>query len=95
MGILQRDLEELTSNKADEIAQQRCGREFGDLPPTLQMQVWMDAEHEAEDYFRTQDDGIYERIREGKFSGGGNGHKPKEDREAYWAELELQRRLGK
>jgi len=95
MGIIQRDLEEITSNKADEIAQQRYGREFGDLPASLQMQVWMDAEREAADYFASQADAIYDRMKEEKLFRGGNGHKPKEDQEAHWAELELGRRLGK
>ena len=95
MGIIQRDLEEITSNKAEELAQQRYGREFGDLPASLQMKVWMDAEQEAADYFASQADAIYDRMMEEKLFRGGNGHKPKEDREAHWAELELQRRLGK
>ena len=94
MGIIQRDLEEITSEKAEEIAQQRYGREFGDLPAALQMKVWMDAEREAADYYVSQADGIYDRMKEEAMFNGGNGHKPKEDREAHWAELELGRRLG-
>ena len=88
MGIIQRDLEEITSNKADEIAQQRYGREFSDLPASLQMQVWMEAEQEAAEYFRTQEDGLYERIRE-------EGFNHRKDGDDHFAELELQRRLGK
>ena len=88
MGIIQRDLEEITSNKADEIAKQRYGREFSDLPASLQMQVWVEAEKEVADYFACQNDAIYDRMKE-------NGHKSKEEREAFWAELEFQRRLGK
>jgi len=95
MGIIQRDLEEITSNKAEEIAQQRYGREFGDLPASLQMQVWMEAEQEAADYFASQADAIHDRMKEEELFGGGNGHKSKEEREAFWADLELQRRLGK
>ena len=47
MGIIQRDQEERTSNKADEVAEQKYGRTFSNLPASLQMQVWMDAEQEA------------------------------------------------
>ena len=95
MGIIQRDLEQITSEKAEELAQQRYGREFGDLPASLQMKVWMDAEQEAADYFASQADAIYDRMMEEKLFSGGNGHKSKEEREAFWAEQELQRRLGK
>ncbi|MBA7668710.1 hypothetical protein ES703_76825 [subsurface metagenome] len=53
MGIIQRDLEEITSNKAEELAQQRCGREFNDLPSYLQMQIWIvHPPSGSEDYFR-------------------------------------------
>ena len=90
-----RDLEEITSNKADEIAEQRYGREFNDLPASLQMKVWMEAEQEAHDYFACQADAIYDRKREDDLLARGNGHKTKEEQEAFWAELELQRRLGK
>ena len=95
MGAIKRDLEEITSEKAEELAKQRYGREFGDLPASLQMQVWMDAEREAYDYFADQADAIYDRMKEEKLFSGGNGHKTKEEQEAFWAEQELQRRLGK
>ena len=70
MGAVKYDLEERTSNKADEIAEQRYGREFSDLPASLQMQVWMDAEREVADYFACQADATYDRMRE-------DGHKPR------------------
>jgi len=95
MGIIQRDLEQRISEKADEIAEQRYGRDFGDLPASLQMQVWMEAEEIVKDKMADECDAIYDRMKEEKLFIGGNGHKPKEDREAHWAELELQRRLGK
>ncbi|MBA7478535.1 hypothetical protein ES707_13960 [subsurface metagenome] len=88
MGAVKQDLEERTFNEADEIAKQRYGREFGDLPPSLQMQVWMEAEQKAAEYFRTQEDGLYERIRE-------EGFNHRKDGDDHFAELELQRRLGK
>ncbi|KKL91070.1 hypothetical protein LCGC14_1898390 [marine sediment metagenome] len=46
MGAVNRDLEETTSNKAEDLAEQRYGREFHDLPASLQMATWMDAELE-------------------------------------------------
>jgi len=95
MGAVKRDLEERTINKADEIAEQRYGREFSDLPASLQMQVWMEAEREAHDYFACQADAIYDRKREDDLLARRNGHKPREEREAFWDELELMRRLGK
>ena len=88
MGLIQRDLEEITSNKANEIAEQRYGREFSDLPASLQMLVWMDAEKEVADEIADQGDAIYERIRE-------QGFNHRKDGDDHWAELELMRRLGK
>ncbi len=88
MGLVKQDLEERTINKADEIAEQRYGREFSDLPASLQMQVWMEAEQEAAEYFRTQADAIYDRMRE-------EGFNHRKDGDGHFAELELQRRLGK
>jgi len=88
MGAVNRDLEERTINKADEIAEQRYGREFSDLPASVQMTVWMDAEKEVADEIATQNDFIYDQMRD-------NGHKPKKEREAFWADLEMSRRLGK
>ena len=48
------DIEEMTTNKAEEIAEQRYGREFNDLPSSLQMQVWMEAEQQVADDLPTQ-----------------------------------------
>ena len=95
MGAVKYDLEEITSNKADEIAEQRYGRPFSELPAPLQMQVWMEAENEAADQLASELDATYDRLREDYLLARGNGHKTKEEREAFWAELELQRRLGK
>ena len=91
----QPDLEEMTSNKADEIAEQRYGREFSDLPASVQMTVWMDAEREVADEIATQNDSIYDQMMEGKLFRGGNGHRPKAEREDHFLELEMSRRLGK
>ena len=82
------DIKEAYQNKADKIAEQRYGREFSDLPASLQMKVWMDAEKEVADEIADQGDGIYERIREQGFNHRKNG-------ETHWDELELMRRLGK
>ncbi len=83
-----RDIEEITCNKAEELAEKRYGREFNDLPASLQMQIWMEAEQEAADYFACQADAIYDRMRE-------DGFNHRKDGDDHWAELELQRRLGK
>jgi len=88
MGAVKHDLEEMTSNKADEIAEQRYGRTFSELPASLQMQVWMDAEREVADKIADQNDFLYDQMRD-------NGHKSKKEREAFWADLEMGRRLGK
>ncbi len=64
MGAVNRDQEERIIVKADEIAEWRHGRPFNDLPASLQMQVWMDAEQEVTDYFAVQADAIYDRMRE-------------------------------
>jgi len=89
------ELEDRIINKAEELAEERCGREFGDLPPSLQQQIWMDAEEEIKDQLAGEADGIYEEIREASFFANGNGHKPQAERDEHWADLELDRRLGK
>ena len=89
------ELEDRIINKAEELAEERCGREFGDLPPSLQQQIWMDAEEAVQSDEQTQADGLYEQMREARLFGNGNGHKPKAEREEHWADLELDRRLGK
>lgn len=50
------DFEELTMNKAEEIAEQRYGREFNDLPNNIQYQVFSEAEQAAHDDLATQAD---------------------------------------
>jgi len=79
------DIEEMTTNKAEEIAEQRYGREFNDLPSSLQMQVWMEAEHQVADDLATQAE---LRMDDMKIRQNGKG-------ETKWDELELMRRLGK
>ncbi len=88
MGAVKRDLEERTINKADEIAEQRYGREFNDLPASEQIDVWMEAENKVKDQLATEGDAIYDRMREEGFNHRKNG-------DDHWAELELMRRLGK
>ena len=82
------DKEERTCNKAEALAEERYGREFHDLPASLQMLVWMDAEREAADDLACQADAIYDRIRE-------DGLFHRKDGDDHWTELELMRRLGK
>jgi len=79
------DIEEMTINKAEEIAEQRYGREFNDLPSSLQMQVWMEAEQQVVDDLATQA-GL--RMDDMKIRQNSKG-------ETKWDELELMRRLGK
>ena len=81
MGAVKHDLEEITSNKADEIAEQRYSSEFNDLPSHLQIAVWMEAEQVVADELATQRDAIYDRMRE--------------DGVTHWDELEVMRRQGK
>ena len=75
------DVEDRTSNKADEIAEQRYGREFNDLPAQVQMTVWMEAEQAVASDLASERDAIYGRM--------------KEDGVTHWDELELMRRQGK
>jgi hypothetical protein len=83
------DVEERIVNKAEEIAQQRYGREFNGLPNGEQMKVWMEAEHEVVNDIACEADMLYDRMKENKLLGRRNGHE-----ETYWDELELERRLG-
>jgi len=98
----QPDREEWTSEKADELADKRYGREFASLPSSLQMQVWMEAEQEATDYFiglayhlATEADAMYDREREDNLTAMEDGQKTAVELEALSADLELSRRLGK
>ena len=68
MGIGQRSLEETTTDKAEDLAEQRYGRPFGELTPSLQIQTWMEAENEAKEEFIQAQDGIYDEMREASFS---------------------------
>ena len=84
-----------TLEKAEDAAEQTYDREFSDLPPSIQMRIWLEAEQEVESDEQTQADGLYEQMREASFFANGNGHRPQAEREEHWADLELDRRLGK
>ena len=43
------DIEDATQTEADQIAEQRYGREFDDLPKPLQHDVWCEAENRVRD----------------------------------------------
>ena len=58
------DVEEMTSLKADHIAEEKYGREFNDLPQNIQFQVWYEAEASVRDEIATEADAIYDAIRE-------------------------------
>jgi len=88
IDIRKPELEDRIINKSEELAEERCGREFGDLPPSLQQQIWMDAEEAVQSDDSCRDDGLYEQMREGRFL-------PKAEREDHFLELEMSRRLGK
>jgi len=55
----------------------------------------MDAEEAVQSDDQCRDDGLYEQMREASFFANGNGHRPQAEREEHWADLELDRRLGK
>jgi len=80
-----RDIGEATQTEAEEIAEQRYGREFDDLPNHIQHEVWCEAESIVRDKVADQADAIYERMRDRR---NGTG-------ETHWDRLELDRRLGK
>ena len=69
MGVVKRDFEERVSDKADEIAEQRYGIEFNDLPMLLKHDVWFKAESIVKDEMADEADAIYDQMRE-------NGHQP-------------------
>jgi len=79
------DIKDATQTEADQIAEQRYGREFYDLPKPLQFEVWCEAENIIREKQAAEVDNAYERLRERR-----NGSK-----ETHWDELELMRRLGK
>ena len=64
MGAVKRDLEERVSDKADEIAEQRYGLGFSDIPQLLQHDVWFKAESIVKDELTDQADANYDRMRE-------------------------------
>ena len=80
-----RDIKDATQTEADQIAEQRYGREFDDLPKPIQHDVWCEAENIIREKQAAEVDNAYERLRERR-----DGSK-----ETHWDELELMRRLGK
>lgn len=58
------DVKDMTSSKADHIAEERYGREFQDLPQNIKFQVWHEAEAFVRDQIATEADAIYDAIRE-------------------------------
>jgi len=59
------DVRDMTSLKADEIALNRYGREFYDLPKSEQFKVWHEAEAAVRDEIATEADAIFDAIKEG------------------------------
>lgn len=58
------DVRDMTSSKADEIAEKKYGREFQDLPQHIKFQVWHEAEAFVRDEIASTADAIYDAIRE-------------------------------
>jgi hypothetical protein len=80
VGIIQRDWEQRVSDKADELAREKYQQDFCNLPPHLEMQVWMEAENLVHDQMDAELAAAQKEYRE---SG-----------KDFWGELELERRLG-
>ncbi|GAI24463.1 unnamed protein product [marine sediment metagenome] len=59
------DVKDMTTLKADEIADQRYGREFYDLPKDQQFKVWHEAEAFVRDQIATEADALVDAIKEG------------------------------
>lgn len=79
MGVIQRDFETRVSEKSEALARERYHVAFGDLPPHMEMQVWIDAEGIVSDQ-------MAEELREAQERNRGN---------RYFDDLEVERRLGK
>ena len=58
------DIEEATQNKAEELAEQRYGREFNDLPQSLQYKVWQDAEIAVQEALNERAEALLDGQRE-------------------------------
>jgi hypothetical protein len=80
VGIIKQDFESRCCDKAEQIAQDRYHVRFVDLPPHLEMQVWMEAEAAVSDQMADELEAAQRRVRE-----KGNHH---------WDDLELERRKG-
>ena len=63
------DVKEAMQTEADQIADQRYGREFYELPNHIQHEVWCEAESIVRDKVADEADAIYERIKDRR-----NGH---------------------
>jgi len=80
-----RDIKDATQTEAEEIAEQRYGREFDELPKPIQHDVWCEAENRVQEKLADEIDNAYERFRERQDG----------QQETHWDELELMRRQGK
>jgi len=59
------DVKDMTQTRADEIAEQRYGRDFYELPKQVQFKVWHEAEAAVRDEIATEADAIFDAIKEG------------------------------
>jgi len=68
------DKEDWITNKADNIALQQTGKEFNDLPASVQFNIWMQAESEYADYLACQIDALRDQMKEDGILGQSNTH---------------------
>ncbi len=65
------DIDEATLTEADQIAEQRYGRDFYDLPSPIQHDVWSEAEGRVKEKVADEIDRAYERLREARWTVSG------------------------
>ncbi|KKL68455.1 hypothetical protein LCGC14_2124800 [marine sediment metagenome] len=58
------DMKDWIQNRAEELAIDLTGHEFGDLGPSIQLMLYMKAEEDWVDYYSGLIDHIYEREKE-------------------------------
>jgi len=63
------DQKEWQQNKAEEVALEKTGHEFYELGPHMQLMCYAKAEEDWIDYYSSECDAIYERIRDQQILG--------------------------
>jgi hypothetical protein len=80
VGIIQRDWEQRVNDKAEALAQERYHQDFCNLPPRLEIRLWIEAENTISDEMAAELDAAQAEER------AKGGH--------HWDDLELERRRG-